>query len=115
MIKEFIVGSSWLVFLHFFLSVKKISPQVRNYFYEDYTIVAPLYLGLMNVLGKYLFKTNRFLYTGLLSGLIVAIFNTINRSYNFSPEQWSIYYLYIIAKHVLTFYIIIQSLEKMMQ
>lgn len=116
-LKSFIIGSSWLVFVLFFLSIMKISNNLRNYSYKSYTIIAPLYLGLMNAFSLYLARRfnltmrQRYIAIGLISPIIVIIFTKITGAYNFSPAQWYRYYLRIIIKHFLIFNIIIYYLE----
>jgi fructose-specific phosphotransferase system IIC component len=111
----FIVGSSYLTFISYFLSVQKIPSNVRNYSYEDYTLVAPLYLGVMAMIGRTLFGYNVWSYflSGLLSGLIVAIYARCTNSYNFdTKEEWNKYMLYIILKHMFVHGIVIQLIER---
>lgn len=116
-LKAFVVGSSFVTLLHFFLSVMKISEEVRNYSYEDYTLIAPLYLGLMNMFGLWLARQLgltgewRYLLIGLISGLIVATIATVSKSYNFTPDRWAKYYTYIVLKHIATYFLIMQVLE----
>lgn len=116
-LKSFIIGSSWFVFVLFFISVMKISNKIKNYSYESYTIIAPLYLGLMNAFSLYLARTfnltlrQRYILIGLISPIIVIIFARITNSYNFSPNQWYSYYLRITIKHFLIFNIIVYYLE----
>ena len=117
-IKSFIIGSSLPVFLHFFLKVRTIDDKIKNFSYEDYTIIAPLYLGFMNSLSLYLSKQfewsleQRLFYIGVISGIFVCILARSINSYNFTDEEWKMYYLRIITKHILTFSVIIYLLEK---
>lgn len=112
MLKQFVVGSSAFVFLPFFGTVMNIDKKDKNYSYALYTIAAPLYLGLINVLGSILFKGQyRYLLTGLISGIIVAIAATLLNSYNFTKREWNEYYIRIIIRHILTFGIIVNILE----
>jgi hypothetical protein len=116
-LKSFVIGSSWFVFILFFLSVMKIKN--KNYSYELYTIIAPFYLGLMNMLSLYLankYKLSlrqRFLLIGIISPLIVIIFAKLSNSYNYTSKKWYEYYVYIIVKHMLIFNIIIYYLTIM--
>tara|TARA_R100001163_G_scaffold41949_1_gene31725 strand:+ start:2170 stop:2538 length:369 start_codon:yes stop_codon:yes gene_type:complete len=112
-LKDFVIGSSYLVFLHFFLSVQNLKSEVMNYTFNQYSLIAPLYLGLMNAIGGILFSGNeyRYLYSGLLSGSIVAIYATISKSYNYSKEEWIKYIIYIIGKHLFTYFVIIQTIS----
>jgi len=112
-LESFIVASSGIVFLPFFIAVSRIDTSKRNYTYLQYTIVAPIYLGLMNMLGGALFSDSKYRYilTGLISGITVAIIATLLKSYNYTPEQWRKYYLYIVLKHIAVFGIVVNGLE----
>ena len=117
-IRAFIVASSILVVAHFYLSVMNIDPEIRNYSYETYTLVAPLYFGLINMSGLWLsqkfgLEAYRYLIISIISGLLVAIFATITNSYNFTTKEWLRYYGYIIFKHFLTYNLVIQTLDNL--
>ena len=49
-LREFIVGSSYFVFLPFFYIVKN-SKIKRNYSYYQYTLVAPVWFGIWNIIS----------------------------------------------------------------
>ena len=59
-LKQFVIGSSYLIFLPFFLLVKNSLPE-KTYSYYTYTITAPVYFGVWNVLSLVLAE-----YFGLL-------------------------------------------------
>lgn len=116
----FVLGSCYPVFVLFFIGAQSISD--RNYNYGLYTLVAPLYLGLMNMLGLYLSEiygwdlTTRFLFIGALSGLIVATFARFTNAYKFPTEtDWMKYYAVLITHHILTFSIIVRILTELVQ
>lgn len=102
--KNFIIGSSFPVLLPFYLGVRL--NQDKIYHYEDYTLVAPLYLGLMNAIGKYLGLNSVIL--GLISGSIVAFVAHTLSSYDYTIAEWRKYTVYIILKHIFTFAVMIQ-------
>ena len=114
-LKAFVIASSYAVFVSFFIGAGFLFHK-KNYNYHRYTLVAPLYLGVMNMLGLYLSRrfdwsmNQRFLYTGLLSGTVVAIFATATNAYNFTKNEWLRYYLILITHHVLTYVVIIRLL-----
>ena len=111
--KSFIIGSSFLVFVHFFVSVQLLDPKIVNFDYKTYTLIAPLYLGFMNMIGGSLFQgSGRYLWTGILSGLIVASVARMVGSYNYDENRWLEYSIYIILKHIVTFHVIIGTLSK---
>ena len=107
MLKEFIFGSSFLVLFPFYLTVQNIPNTIKNYKYEDYTIIAPIYLGIMNILSKYLGKN----IIGILSPTIVFLFSFTTNKYNFTKKQWIKYYFRILIRHYITFNVIIKYLE----
>ncbi len=50
-IREFVIGSSFPVFLPHFIAVAGLDESKLNYTYKQYTFIAPLYYGLMNVIS----------------------------------------------------------------
>lgn len=116
LLKSFVIGSSFLAFFHFFTRVSQVSSRVHNYSYQAYSLAAPVYLGLMNVLGGIIFPDSpyRFIYTGLISGLIAVEFSRTVHSYNFTPEEWDRYTIRVILLHLFTFAFIIAGLERLL-
>ena len=114
-LRAFVIGSSYAVFISFFIGVGYLAEK-KKYDYYQYTLIAPLYLGLMNVIGLRLSErfgwsvNRRFLFTGLMSGIIVANFATITKAYNFTQEEWLQYYFILITQHVISFAVIIRLL-----
>nr|QBK87326.1 MAG: hypothetical protein LCMAC201_02360 [Marseillevirus LCMAC201] len=114
-LRAFVIGSSYAVFISFFIGAGFIVKN-KNYDYAKYTLIAPLYLGMMNMFGLYLSEqfdwslNKRFLLTGLLSGVVVAIFASVTKAYTFTQEEWLKYYLILISQHVFSFVVIIKLL-----
>ena len=110
-LKHFIIGSSLpVVILHYFLVYYN---KRKNYSYFSYTILAPLYLGLVNVISHIVFKKMN-LYNLILLSFISANFvfglSYFTDKYDFNEKEWQIYYLRL---HVLHFYLynIIYTIE----
>ena len=116
-IKSFVIGSSLPVFMHFFLSVQNIDPKSKNYTYEDYSIVAPLYLGFMNMISLFIGKQfglnlrERLFYISLISAVCVMGIARYTKSYNYSDKKWMQYMVWIFLKHLFTYNILIYLLE----
>jgi len=115
-LKEFVIGSSYPVSLLFFLVVMNISD--KNYSYESYTLIAPVYLGLMNVLSAYLQNKfdltlrERFYLIGIISPVIIVLFAYFYKAYPFTTtKQWLTYAIRLIIKHFLIFNLIVYNLE----
>ena len=112
--RSFIIGTSILVPLHFLMAVMNIPENKRTFSYDRYSIIAPLYFGLVNALSLYILGSNkyRFLITGLFSGLFVYFFIAKRFTIYKDPDfDWNSYFVRIILRHILTFVVIIQTLE----
>lgn len=130
-LRSFIIGSSIPVVFLFYLLVANISVNVRNcldnfrncpdnfrnYSYESYSILAPLYFGLMNTLSLYFSQklvwtlSQRLFYISVLSIIIIIIIAKVSGSYNYSESEWKRYYIFITMMHLITYNIIIYLLE----
>lgn len=116
-LKSFIIGSSYPVIYLFVMSVLALE-NTQNYSVQQYFSLAPLWLGLMNIMaGKLRKKYNlslrqSYLIFGLVSPLIVILFAMGTNAYDYSSQEWSEYSIYLITKHFLIFNIIIYFLEK---
>nr|QBK87544.1 MAG: hypothetical protein LCMAC201_04550 [Marseillevirus LCMAC201] len=116
-IKSFVIGSSVLIVLPFYIAVM-IIPE-RTFSLETYPIKVALYFGFMNILalllGK-LFNISLFKRLLLISFISVAIILgaiTCNRAYIFeSRKRWWLQYLLVVAGHFFTYLVIIYYLEK---
>lgn len=116
-IKSFVIGSSIFVFMHFYLSVQKGDPKKMNYTFEQYSIVAPLYLGFMNMASLFLGKTyelslrTRLFYMSIMSPLFVFCISYFSGTYNFTKKEWIRYGAWILLKHMFTYNVLIYLLE----
>jgi hypothetical protein len=118
-LRSFVIGSSFPVFLPFFLTVRLLLADIKNYDFENYAFVAPLYLGLMNMFSLFISTTfnlslrHRFIFIGILSPLIVILVARILNSYDYTTDQWNDYYGRIILKHFIIYNLVIYNLERM--
>ena len=110
-LKELIVGSSVFIYLHFLLSVQSVK-KYTNYSYEQYSLVVPLYFGILNVISAIysqhfkLSTIQRFGSILIISYLITIISVTCNKSYNFTKNQWIRYYITLFIMYCLSWSII---------
>ena len=119
-LKSFVIGSSWLCFILFFFAVNEYSKQkIINYTYEGYTFKAPIALGLIAVVAKYIYlnynlsqRWSLFI-TSIFSSVCVMIGITYFKSYKFtSNKRWLLQYLTILIGHSFIFTFIVHFLEK---
>ena len=91
-LKQFVIGSSYIVFAPFFYAVEKSQPK-KTYSYYDYTLVAPVWFGLWNIisllLAEYFNLTmrQRYILVSILSSLSVMVIATYLKSYNFTKKN----------------------------
>ena len=119
-LKSFVIGSSCLCFLIFFFGVYTYSKQkIINYSYTDYTFRAPIFLGLVAVIAKYIHLNYKLslryslLITSILSSISVMIGITYWNAYKFKTNiRWLIQYITVLIGHTFVFTIIVHFLEK---
>ena len=115
-LKSFVIGSSYITLLPFLTTVIRL--ENINYTYGSYSLIAPLYLGLMNMLSLYLSKKldltlrKRMLMIGIISPLIVILISYMLKTYNFEGYEWIIYGIRLVIKHLMVYNIIMYLLEK---
>ena len=115
-LKSFIIGSSLPVTISFLLGVMK--SKHKNYSYESYSLMAPIYFGLMNILALYLSKKyewslkQRLLYISILSAILVPSLAWFIQSYDMNIYKWVKYVVRVMINHLITYNLIIYFLEQ---
>jgi hypothetical protein len=116
-IKSFIIGSSWPIFIFYFIPVSQYG-KMMNLPFTTYTMIAPPFLGLLNVYGMYLknrytlSQSQRFFYTGLIGAIFISITITLLQIYNFTTKsRWIRQYINLQIMYFFIFSIVIRSLE----
>ena len=112
----FIVGTSVLVVLPFYLSVMNIED--KTYSYETYSIVAPLYFGVMNVLAQFLARLygsfRGYVATTILSVAFVFGLNMSLGTYPFKNTKERLQYLLrLLLGHAFAFLIVLRTISRM--
>jgi hypothetical protein len=117
-LRAFVIGSSMPVFLPHFIAVAGLDETKMNYTYKQYTFIAPLYYGLMNVISLWiallfhLSSRERYVIIGTISPLIVISFSYMFKTYDYKGKEWIHYGLGLFIKHFLIWNIIIYYLNK---
>jgi len=116
-LRAFVIGSSFFVFIPYFIAVKSFDKKLVNYTYENYTLYAPIGLGLYNVLSLYiankfsLTKRNRFLLISILAPTLVALTVYFLKAYNYSTVHqwfnhiWKLYLMYFVIFNFVVYYL----------
>ena len=123
-LKAFIIGTSGIVlFQHFSLfALKDKAYSTINYY--DYSIAAPLYYGLMNMLSLFIgsiFNLSlevRLFIISLISIIFIVSFNYLYSRKHYKPykdyttKEWLIYIINNGTRHIVSFNLIMYYLEK---
>lgn len=116
-LRAFVIGSSWLVFIHHFITVYLIR-DIINYSYAYYSMIAPVYLGIMNAISIKLQKlfrlsnTQRYGYIFIISSIIVISFSYTFKTYPFTETmEWISYSIKIFIAHFFDYFIVMQFLD----
>jgi len=102
-LRAFVIGSSCLVFLPYFFAVSRFKKEDFNFSYKPYTFLAPVALGLINVISLFfanqfdLSKENRFLLISIIAPTIVLATIILLKIYNYTRKEW--------ASHIVSLYI----------
>ena len=116
-LKQFVVASSYFVFLPYFYSVQNEHPK-KTYNYYNYTLVAPLWFGIWNIISliisEYfgLSERLRFFVISIISSLSIMCIAYNLKSYTFTNAEWMKYFFYIFIKYQIVWNIVIFYLEK---
>lgn len=123
-LRSFIIGSSGLVVFQFFATLALQKKGVYTIPYKKYSILAPIYFGLMNILSLYIGKTynlsleRRFFIISIISILFTVSFNYFFSSKKYKPystydtKDWIYYILINGARHIIAFNLIMFYFEK---
>ena len=115
-INAFIVGSSWPVFIIYFLLYFNIANDKKKYSNENYAILAPLYLGLVNLISLYIGKklglqnNLRHFLTAIFAVMTIITFVKYNNVYDFSNDEWIQYYTIVILVYLFVFNFILHHI-----
>lgn len=116
---SFIIGSSYPVFILYFLIVYNVG-YITNFSYERYTLVAPIFLGLLNVFGLFLAKQYnlspiyRYLLTSLIGFSLVSTLAYYNGAYQFvNMVDWLTYFIILFMLYMIVFNLIVYNMDKL--
>jgi hypothetical protein len=93
-LRAFVIGSSFLIFAPFFFAVSRFDPKKTNFSYVPYTLLAPLGLGLMNVISLIIAKffhlssRMRYLVISILAPSYVTCMILFLKLYNYTKKEW---------------------------
>ena len=93
-LRAFVIGSSFYVFFLFFYFVSQFDPKKSNISYKNYSIIAPLGLGIMNMIALWvarvwnLSRRMKYFIASILAPICVLAFVYISNVYKYTRADW---------------------------
>ncbi len=116
-LRAFVIGSCFFVFFPYFVIVYYFLG--KSVPYAPYTIIAPIILGLFNVLSViiskqfHLTKTQRFMSISLIAPTLVALFIYTFKIYGFNTiSSWTQHLIKLYAVYFFAFNVVVYLLDK---
>jgi hypothetical protein len=109
-LRAFVIGSSFLVFFPYLFIVSSFDKNTINFNYIYYSFLAPIALGMFNVLSLYLAKifklsdTNRFLLISFIAPTLVALTVYFLKAYK-TLNSFISWLNYLIKLYLLYFFV----------
>ncbi len=125
-LKAFISGTCFPIYLPFFWGFYRLKPHynIENMKsiinmkdpYHMYTILMPIYFGVMSILAillSYYYKINirlSFLIISIISTINISLFITQNNVFKFTDSRYKLQYFYLLIFHFITYNILIANI-----
>jgi hypothetical protein len=93
-LRAFVIGSSFFVFFLFFFFVSQFDPKKFHYPYKNYTLIAPLFLGIMNMVALWIERTwhltrrMKYFIVSILAPLCVLTVVYLANIYTYTRADW---------------------------
>jgi hypothetical protein len=117
-LRAFVIGSSFFVFLPYFFFVSRFNTKDFNFTYVPYTFLAPVALGLMNMLSLFiasrfnLTKKNRYLLISILAPSMVTFTILFFKLYNYTIERWVSHIVKLYLLYFFVWNVVVYNLDK---
>lgn len=118
LLRAFVIGSSCLVFLPFFYFVSRFQPSQFHFQYKDYTFLAPIGLGFMNLLSLliaerfHLSKRQRFFYTSIIAPSLLLLTVWLAKIYTYTWSDWVSHIVYTFIMYSIVCNFVLYYLDK---
>jgi len=117
-LRAFVIGSSFFVFLPYFFLVSRFNKKDFNFTYVPYTFLAPVALGLMNMLSLFiasrfnLTKKNRYLLISILAPSMVTFTILFLKLYNYTIQRWISHIVKLYLLYFFVWNVVVYNLDK---
>jgi hypothetical protein len=128
-LRSFVIGSSVLVFLPFFLVINDhilplykyisvLDPAKRNYTFNSYAMMSPIFLGIANMISLYFSiqygwsNAARYFWTSITVPKIIILYVYFANMYKFNNMDWFIYSCMLFTGHFIMWNLVVSYLER---
>jgi len=117
-LRAFVIGSSFFVFFPYLFVVSQFDPKKFNFNYKMYSFIAPIGLGLANVISLFIansFKLTRemrYLVISLLAPTFVIALVYFLKIYNYTSSEWLYHIFKVYLMYLFMFNCIVYLLDK---
>lgn len=123
-LKSFVIGTSGLITFQYFAPLYLVKDKTKEFPFHEYSIVAPIWFGLLSVLALLLGKTfnislsMRLFIISIISVTIISSFNyfyskdKLQPYKNFTNKEWLYFILRNGSRHIIAFNLIMFYFEK---
>ena len=116
-LRAFVIGSSFYVFFLFFFAVSRFDPKKFHYSYKKYTFLAPVGLGIMNMIALWMARTwnltrrMKYFVASLLAPVCVLAYVYISKVYTYTKADWITHIVGMFLLYSFVFNIILYELD----
>lgn len=117
-LRAFVIGSSFFVFFPYFFGVSQFDPKKFNFNYKMYTFIAPIGLGLANVISLFIansFKLTRemrYLVISILAPTFITLLVIFLKIYNYTMKEWFYHIFKVYVMYLFMFNCVVYLLDK---
>lgn len=116
-LRAFVIGSSFYVFFLFFFFVSRFDPKKAHISYKKYTFLAPIGLGVMNMIALWMARTwnltrrMKYFVASILAPLCVLAFVYMSKTYIYTRADWIRHILGMFIVYSFVFNVILFELD----
>jgi heme/copper-type cytochrome/quinol oxidase subunit 4 len=116
-LRAFVIGSSFYVFFLFFFFVSRFDPKKFHYSYKKYSFLAPVGLGIMNMIALWIAKTwnltrrMKYFVMSILAPICVLVYVYMSKTYTYTRSEWITHIIGIFVVYSFVFNVILYELD----
>ena len=116
-LRAFVIGSSFYVFALFFFIVFQFDPKKAHFSYKKYTFIAPIGLGIMNMIALWMARTwnltrrMKYFVASILAPSCVLAYVYMSKTYTYTQTEWISHIIGLFVLYSFVFNVILFELD----